>query len=885
MIWNRFKNRFRSRVLFRCGVFVALCLLNFIVQVVQAQTSITVNVNPGETVLTSDHDNGRLIQILEFKECESFILVPAENVWGRPMRGFLYLMGLFYFFLGIAIVADLFMAAIEVITSKTRTVTEINPVTGQEETIELQVWNATVANLTLMALGSSAPEILLAVIETVMNLGKEPGELGPSTIVGSAAFNLLVISAVCVVSVPDGEIRRIEELGVFIITAVASIFAYVWLLVVLVWNGKGEISMAEAWITLAFFPVLVFLSYGQDIGWKFGKSKVAPTHGHEKLVGARRSQESEEEIAERVKAVAAINQARAAAQKGPHDEHLTNQQAAKDVARALIAERRHQQRVTRAQYRINAVRGFAGQRRVIPVDHAAGKKHDGGAAQLLVPSGNVRGGSGAWDQHARCKFQFSSPAYSVNEDEGAVQVEVTCHWDTSDATTQDPNPVTVKYATRDGTAIAPDDYQHTEGVLEFQPGQTTKTIMIPVVDDNEFEDDEVFYVQLSSPSDGTALDRLSVAVVTIIDNDNPGTFNFSNKRYATREEGGKIRLTVTRSDGASGTATVDYETKDGSALAEKDYKPAKGTLTFLNGETSKSIDIDIINMPENDADETFTVTLSNPSAGAYVGSIPSATVIITEDEDFLRLVGEASKFVEEQMKNFDIGTSSWGQQFKDAMVVAGEIDEDGSELPPQTIDYIMHFLTFMWKILFATVPPTEWGGGWAAFFVSLAWVGVLTTIVAELASLFGCVVGLLDSVTAITFVALGTSLPDTFASKQATVQEETADTAIGNVTGSNAVNVFLGLGLPWVIATIYHAANDSVPDNYPVPEGDLSFSVLVFVICGTVCLVTLSVRRMKFCGGELGGPKALKWVTAVCFCTMWLLYVILSSLKAYKHID
>ena len=53
------------------------------------------------------------------------------------------------------------------------------------------------------------------------------------------------------------------------------------------------------------------------------------------------------------------------------------------------------------------------------------------------------------------------------------------------------------------------------------------------------------------------------------------------------------------------------------------------------------------------------------------------------------------------------------------------------------------------------------------------------------------------------FVAMGTSLPDTFASAIAAKKEKTADNAIGNVTGSNSVNVFLGLGLPWVIAAIY----------------------------------------------------------------------------------
>ena len=78
------------------------------------------------------------------------------------------------------------------------------------EVIEIPVWNGTVANLTLMALGSSAPEILLSIIEIVGN-NFESGELGPGTIVGSAAFNLLAISAVCVIGVPKGETRRIDQ--------------------------------------------------------------------------------------------------------------------------------------------------------------------------------------------------------------------------------------------------------------------------------------------------------------------------------------------------------------------------------------------------------------------------------------------------------------------------------------------------------------------------------------------------------------------------------------------------------------------------------------------------------------------------------------------------
>ena len=85
-------------------------------------------------------------------------------------------------------------------------------------------------------------------------------------------------------------------------------------------------------------------------------------------------------------------------------------------------------------------------------------------------------------------------------------------------------------------------------------------------------------------------------------------------------------------------------------------------------------------------------------------------------------------------------------------------------------------------------------------------IGILTAIVGDLAAIFGCLIDLKNTVTAITFVALGTSLPDLFASKQAAVQEKYADNSIGNVTGSNSVNVFLGLGLPWVIAAMYWGA-------------------------------------------------------------------------------
>merc|ERR1719386_228845 len=108
-----------------------------------------------------------------------------------------------------------------------------------------------------------------------------------------------------------------------------------------------------------------------------------------------------------------------------------------------------------------------------------------------------------------------------------------------------------------------------------------------------------------------------------------------------------------------------------------------------------------------------------------------------------------------------------------------------------------------------------------------------------MANLTGCTMGISGPVTAITLVALGTSLPDTFASKTAAVQDPYADASVGNVTGSNSVNVFLGLGLPWAIGALYwnsEGPTDEWVKKYPdiyavypdggfaVPAGSLSFS-------------------------------------------------------------
>ena len=209
----------------------------------------------------------------------------------------------------------------------------------------------------------------------------------------------------------------------------------------------------------------------------------------------------------------------------------------------------------------------------------------------------------------------------------------------------------------------------------------------------------------------------------------------------------------------------------------------------------------------------------------------------------------------------------------------GEIEDIGA------FEAVLHFLCIGWKLFYSIIPPAHYGGGIPGFIMSLVMIGITTFIIGEFADLFGCVLLIKPSVTAITFVALGTSLPDTFASMLAATQEEYADASVGNVTGSNSVNVFLGLGLPWVIGTLWEENTPEHVKNYAsttyyVPSESLGFSVVVFIFCAFLCILLLAVRRFVV-GGELGGSTAGRAASAGFLVILWLFYIVMCIIQAY----
>ncbi len=167
--------------------------------------------------------------------------------------------------------------------------------------------------------------------------------------------------------------------------------------------------------------------------------------------------------------------------------------------------------------------------------------------------------------------------------------------------------------------------------LVIPAGQTTGTINVPTQNDGTDELDETFQVKLLSDLQNATLSGSGVGTATILANDF-STFSISG---GTKEEGNAgtspLVFTVTRSGSTTLTSTVNFATVDQTATAAAgDFVAKNGTLTFLPGETSKTISVDINGDVISEVDESFSIRLSSPSS-AILGAA-DATGTIRNDE-------------------------------------------------------------------------------------------------------------------------------------------------------------------------------------------------------------------------------------------------------------
>ncbi|KAK9281504.1 hypothetical protein L1049_004407 [Liquidambar formosana] len=468
----------------------------------------------------------------------------------------------------------------ESVVKQSRKVVEIDPHTKVDYVRHEKVWNFTIADITLLAFGTSFPQISLATIDAIRNIGNlYAGGLGPGTLVGSAAFDLFPIHAVCVVVPKAGELKKISDVGVWLVELFWSFWAYIWLYIILeVWT-PNVITLLEALLTVLQFGLLLIHAYAQDKRWPYLSLPLTRTERPEEWV--------------------------------PED--------------------------------------------------VASCKHE----------------NSAYDEY--------SEIVHVGEDEN----------------------------------------------------------------------------------------RNVVDIFSIHARNGPGTV---------------------------------YQNVPGSDEAESS-----------NGNFNK---------------------------------------IISEDPRVLSL---------------------WKQQFVDALMLESPGSRKLNNIYVRLARISWQSLLAPWRLMFAFVPPYHVAHGWIAFICSLLFITGIAYIVTKLTDLISCVTGINSYVIAFTALAAGTSWPDLMASKIAAERQTTADSAIANIICSNSVNIYVGIGIPWLIDTAYNFIAYREPLRIQNAAG-LSFSLLVFFATSVGCIAVLVFRRLTL-GAELGGPRLWAWATCVYFMFLWVIFVVLSSLK------
>ncbi|XP_030451610.2 magnesium/proton exchanger [Syzygium oleosum] len=513
----------------------------------------------------------RVSGILGQEVCESYLLFPGETALGDAFRAFIYFLGLAYCFIGLSAITARFFRSMENVVKQTREVVEIDPHTNSKVVRQEKVWNYTIADITLLAFGTSFPQISLATIDALRNLGDVyAGDLGPGTLVGSAAFDLFPIHAVCVLVPKAGELKKISDLGVWVVELFWSFWAYFWLYIILkVWT-PDIVTLWEALLTVLQFGLLLVHAYAQDKRWSYLYLPLA---------------------------------------RGERPEDW------------------------------------------VPEEATSNKHAD-----------NV-------------------------------------------------------------------DDEHSEIIL--------------IGENNERSIVDIFSIH-----------------------------------------------------SGSGTGPI-YHHVPGSDLAE------------------------------------------------------------TSDEHHV--------------------LSLWKEQFVDALMLESAETKKSDSIYVRALRMLWQSLLAPWRLMFALVPPCQIAHGWIAFICSLTFISGIAYVVTKLTDLISCVTGINAYVIAFTALATGTSWPDLVASKIAAERQTTADSAIANITCSNSVNIYVGIGVPWLIDTAYNFIVYREPLRIQNAAG-LSFSLLVFFCTSVGCISVLVLRRLTL-GAELGGPKPWAWLTSIYFMLLWVIFVVLSSLK------
>ena len=186
--------------------------------------------------------------------------------------------------------------------------------------------------------------------------------------------------------------------------------------------------------------------------------------------------------------------------------------------------------------------------------------------------------------------------------------------------------------TTNGTAVTNVDFYPTNETITFNPGDTDKPVQVPIINNNIPEGYRTVICTLTNTVN-TLPYSPSNATLTIIDTVNAaGQFSFSATNYTVNETDGTAYLTVLRTNGTSGTVSVTYNTIPGTASPGVSYVTTVGTLTFNNGDTSKTFAVPLVqnNLVLGTVNFSVALALSSSTNGATLIAPTNATVNILD---------------------------------------------------------------------------------------------------------------------------------------------------------------------------------------------------------------------------------------------------------------
>ncbi|MCB8760259.1 FG-GAP repeat domain-containing protein [Planktothrix agardhii] len=228
--------------------------------------------------------------------------------------------------------------------------------------------------------------------------------------------------------------------------------------------------------------------------------------------------------------------------------------------------------------------------------------------------------------------------------------------------------VEVSYATSDGTAKVGEDYQRTNGKLTFKPGETSKTINVPVFGDTKLEANETFKLLLSKPQNAKLGKKQAIGSIT---NDDLAKISIKDTQIIEGDDGKKqAKFTVSLSSKVNQKVEVSYATSNGTAKVGEDYQRTNGKLTFKPNQTQKTIIVPILGDTIDEDNETFFLNLSQPKNADLgdkraIGKITDNDTGSDKPGDSFKTAVNLGKVKQEISRNDQIGFTEGGSRDPD----------------------------------------------------------------------------------------------------------------------------------------------------------------------------------------------------------------------------